>query len=299
MRNNNLILIIGLLLFLTEEASARGGGRSSGGSSSWYSGGGRSYSSGGSSCGGECGPMPVWAIVLVVVLVVVVLCCTVTCWALDSEDRGGHVKVRRVPGTNILHHTVSYEGSTPCYLCLIRIKNSEWDSGEHRRKCAYRNQRELLSFPTRWDALCPNCNEKLRLWPAYGANWYCDECPYGERDRAKRSTGFNRLNCFLCDYDKCVDCADRARDRRNDHQTSSARARDIEAAPPAPAVHMATSPPSYDAAVANYADSPFPKDSKGLPYGITPTHSRPSAPPDPDEPGRFKYTVKTNPRVVL
>ena len=87
------------------------------------------------------------------------------------------------------------------------MRNSEWDSGDHRRRCAYQNQRELLDFPQPYEAYCPNCYEQLRLWPAKGHPFYCDECPFDQRNVLKRSTGHNRLNCFLCDFDCCVNCA--------------------------------------------------------------------------------------------
>jgi len=100
-----------------------------------------------------------------------------------------------------------FEGTIPCYLCLNKVRNSEWDSGDHRKRCAFKNQRELLNYARPYNAYCPQCREKLRLWPAKGHPFYCDECPGHKRFVLKRSTGHNRLNCFLCDYDVCVSCA--------------------------------------------------------------------------------------------
>jgi len=100
-----------------------------------------------------------------------------------------------------------FEGTIPCYLCLNKVRNSEWDSGDHRKRCAFKNQRELLNYPRPYNAYCPNCSEKLRLWPAKGHPFYCDECPGQKRFVLKRSSGHNRLNCFLCDYDICASCA--------------------------------------------------------------------------------------------
>jgi len=117
--------------------------------------------------------------------------------------------------------TISYEGTIPCYLCLRKVRNSEWDSGEHRRECFFQNQRELLSYPKPYEAYCPECSEKLRLWPAKGYPFYCDECPYPQKERLKRSTGQNRLNCFLCDFDCCVSCSDAERFQKRMNTTSS------------------------------------------------------------------------------
>merc|ERR1711915_164682 len=132
---------------------------------------------------------------------------------------GDNVRFERQGSSRFLRQ-FSYEGSIPCYLCLDKVRNSEWDSGEHRRKCAYFNQRELLSFPQPYDAYCPECHERLRLWPAKGHPFYCDECPTDRRDVLKRSTGQNRLNCFLCDYDCCVTCSDASRLQRVGDESS-------------------------------------------------------------------------------
>ena len=72
----------------------------------------------------------------------------------------------------------------------------------------------VFSFPQPYEAYCPNCSEKLRLWPAKGHPFYCDECPYDQRNVLKRSTGENRLNCFLCDFDCCVNCSTAERFQR-------------------------------------------------------------------------------------
>jgi len=198
-----------LVLFLAIQVTARGGGRSSGGSyssSSSYSyrSSSRSYYGG----GGGGGDMPVWAIILIVVILVFVLICI--CFSMsDTSEQVGFKNMERQDSR--YSRTFHYEGTIPCYLCLKKVKNSEWDSGEHRKYCAFNNQRELLSFPQPYESYCPNCNDKLRLWPAKGHPFYCDECPYGERDNLKRSTGNNRLNCFLCDFDCCVNCSTKER----------------------------------------------------------------------------------------
>ena len=84
---------------------------------------------------------------------------------------------------------------------------------------------QFLSYSQPYDAYCPHCSARLRLWPAKGIIWnrilliilpltghpfYCDECPY-EGDVLKPSTGQNRLNCFLCDFDCCVSCSNAGR----------------------------------------------------------------------------------------
>jgi len=104
-------------------------------------------------------------------------------------------------------HSPTRDGTTPCYLCLRDVLNTEWDLGMHRRHCAMQNNEELLSYPQPYAAYCPKCSARLRLWPAKGEPFYCDKCT-GEEAVLKNSTGENRLNCFACDFDCCVDCAD-------------------------------------------------------------------------------------------
>jgi len=103
------------------------------------------------------------------------------------------------------------EGTIACNLCLSKVRNSEWDSGEHRRQCFFQNQQELLSYPKPYEAYCPKCSEKLRIWPAKGRPFYCDECPYPQNEKLQRSTGQNKLSCFHCDFDCCVSCSNAER----------------------------------------------------------------------------------------
>jgi len=197
-------LCLVLFLLMVAQVMARGGGRSSGGYSSSSSYSYRSHSHYSSYGGGGGEPIPVWAIILIVVICVIVLLCV----CASFSDFGDQVTVDKVEsqGRGGFNRTLSYSGTIPCYLCLNKVRNSEWDSGDHRKRCAFKNQRELLGYPQPYDAYCPNCNEQLRLWPAKGHPFYCDECPYNERSVLKRSTGHNRLNCFLCDYDCCANC---------------------------------------------------------------------------------------------
>lgn len=202
--------MLGLILILALQVTARGGGRSSGGSrsSSYRSYSRHSYHGGG---GGGYGGLPVWAIILIIGIIIFALVC-ICCGVGETSDQVGIKNVERQG--SMFSRTLSYEGTIPCYLCLNKVRNSDWDSGEHRRRCAFNNQRELLGFPQPYDAYCPNCSERLRLWPAKGHPFYCDECPYDQRNVLKRSTGENRLNCFLCDFDCCVNCSGAERFQR-------------------------------------------------------------------------------------
>jgi len=229
--------VVGLVLISALHVLGRGGGRSSGGSrgSSSYS--YRSYSSNSYHGGGYGGPMPEWAIILIVLLVAIVIIC-ICCSVSDTGEQIGFKSDDTEGGG--FSRSFSYEGRIPCYLCLSNVRNSEWDSGEHRKRCAFNNQRELLSFPQPYDAYCPNCKERLRLWPAKGHPFYCDECPYNERTVLKRSTGENRLNCFLCDFDCCVNCSDKERfqqvcseARQPRQETAAFSDTDLENMPPA------------------------------------------------------------------
>ena len=37
--------------------------------------------------------------------------------------------------------------------------------------------------------------------------WNCETCPPSSKVFPKTNDGNNRLNCFLCDYDICAECA--------------------------------------------------------------------------------------------
>eukprot|EP00092_Neocalanus_flemingeri_P000490 GFUD01000520.1.p1 GENE.GFUD01000520.1~~GFUD01000520.1.p1 ORF type:complete len:303 (+),score=25.50 GFUD01000520.1:250-1158(+) len=153
--------------------------------------------------------MPIWAIILIVVIVIIAI--MFTCISFSNSDEC--ISVEKTEGRGF-NRTLSYKGSIPCYLCLSKVSNSSWDSGEHRKRCAYNNQRELLSYPQPYESFCPNCHERLSLWPAKGHPFYCDQCPFDQRSVLKRSTGENRLNCFLCDFDCCVNCANEGKMQR-------------------------------------------------------------------------------------
>ena len=80
--------------------------------------------------------------------------------------------------------------------------------GTFAHRLQYKNLKYInFSYQQPYDAYCPKCEGRLRLWPAKGHPFYCDQCPPEKKDILKKSTGRNRLNCFLCDYDICVDCA--------------------------------------------------------------------------------------------
>eukprot|EP00091_Calanus_sinicus_P007552 TRINITY_DN18643_c0_g1_i1.p1 TRINITY_DN18643_c0_g1~~TRINITY_DN18643_c0_g1_i1.p1 ORF type:complete len:319 (-),score=63.63 TRINITY_DN18643_c0_g1_i1:32-949(-) len=223
-------LVLGLVCLLAGQAAARGGGRTGSDSSrdsygnhdygyedrsyntyNTYSSGG-SESGYGSDYGSYWGTLwvPQWVISWIIFAIIISCCCCCCCFGKNSN----RVTVKTTGGQDQgVSRTLSYEGTTPCYLCLDEVANSDWDSGEHRRRCAFNNQSEFLSFPQPYEAYCPNCSERLRLWPAKGHPFYCDECPY-ERDVLKSSTGENRLNCFFCDFDCCVDCSNAGRFQR-------------------------------------------------------------------------------------
>ena len=53
--------------------------------------------------------------------------------------------------------------------------------------------------------------QTLRLWPAHlGEGFNCDsqDCKI-PKDEMMYNSGYNRLNCFDCDYNLCMTCANR------------------------------------------------------------------------------------------
>merc|ERR1711892_1262112 len=103
-------------------------------------------------------------------------------------------------------------GTTPCYLCGLRVKNRDWENETHRRECKDRNNEELNSFPEPYAISCPHCRGQLKLWPAKGCPFLCDDWApkKGKKCKSKGreipSRGENRFNCFVCDYDLCEEC---------------------------------------------------------------------------------------------
>jgi len=81
--------------------------------------------------------VPQWVVSLLVVAIFVSCCCCCCCLSGNKRSRGA-------PKESVNQRRVSDEGITPCYLCLNDVRNSAWDSGDHRRRCAFQNQGELL-----------------------------------------------------------------------------------------------------------------------------------------------------------
>lgn len=146
----------------------------------------------------ETFPLNVWYMGLAVVIAVIVLflinlvlskdlfACNCDCGGLKEKD------------------------TIPCYLCDKRVSMGQWNDGSHRRSCANKKRAALERMPRPLEVNCPNCRQVLRLWPQnLGAGFHCDntECR-SPRDEMVNS-GYNRLNCFTCDYDICMACANR------------------------------------------------------------------------------------------
>jgi len=100
------------------------------------------------------------------------------------------------------------ESLMTCYLCVQRVSFSQWKQGSHRRKCAETNKEVLkrMKSPENNKIRCPKCGARLRVWPAnHGPPFSCSSshCPIVGR---VRSSGSNRFNCFLCNFDLCESC---------------------------------------------------------------------------------------------
>eukprot|EP00092_Neocalanus_flemingeri_P009409 GFUD01010123.1.p1 GENE.GFUD01010123.1~~GFUD01010123.1.p1 ORF type:complete len:235 (-),score=60.06 GFUD01010123.1:4-708(-) len=100
-------------------------------------------------------------------------------------------------------------GAIVCYLCGEDVSMEQWNCGDHRKQCASRNTAQLSSFPTHPAIRCAKCKDRLRIWPDQKSPlFYCDTdlptCPCNGKEES--SSGGNRYNCFLCDYDLCRGC---------------------------------------------------------------------------------------------
>ena len=102
---------------------------------------------GGVGGGGGSSEGPSVLTIFFVVISIGVVCCGSCCWCFYD-----------------------FKGSTKeCYLCLNRVANRDWDSGDHRRQCASTNSTELDNMPKHPTQRCPKCDSPLRLWPTSGA----------------------------------------------------------------------------------------------------------------------------------
>lgn len=97
-----------------------------------------------------------------------------------------------------------------CYLCKKKVPHDEWNSGDHRKKCAKSRQGYLENLEKPYDIRCPMCNRKLGLWPddKMGQVFTCDQAEdclsavMGEI----LNDGANRFTCFHCDFNLCRTC---------------------------------------------------------------------------------------------
>jgi len=156
-----------------------------------------------------------------------------------------------------------FEGTVQCHLCLERISDLKWSSGEHRRECDVAFRGKLESFREHHSKKCPLCHQRLRLWPQQGEPFKCfsSGCIHKGRDgpgyQVQRNmgrnqtlicnTGHNRFSCFLCNVNLCLQCVN----------TTS-----IEEAPTSPSIFNVSKskenrallppPPSYEQAIKSY-----------------------------------------------
>merc|ERR1712080_2434 len=135
-------------------------------------------------------------ITLIVVLLGVAIVISIIFWIWKTYGRG------------------RYQGTAQCYLCLERVPQNEWSSGEHRRQCSSTSFKyeKMMKHPSK---KCPLCHQHLRQWPqleVYLLDYfkcYSGEC--GERE-VINNTGDNRFTCFACDVSFCQQCAASGRD---------------------------------------------------------------------------------------
>lgn len=96
-----------------------------------------------------------------------------------------------------------------CYLCEKPVKEEQWTDGSHRKACFKKNSALVKDFSMIRCLGCYNCGKSLRLWPANkGPPFLCDNlawCSLAGEEII--NTGGNRFNCFLCDFDICLGCA--------------------------------------------------------------------------------------------
>jgi len=167
------------------------------------------YSSGGGGGGWPTGGLDdlgIGLICMVVAVAVFVLCFNCfyygCCDALFGSDN------EPTPKSTRSGQRAAKKRKTLCYLCQSEINNFLWDNGTHRRMCGNTTsgKTKLEAMPQPFNVFC-QCGDKLRLWPEMEGTWNCDTCPSSSEVFPKTNDGNNRLNCFLCDYDICAECA--------------------------------------------------------------------------------------------
>ncbi len=101
-------------------------------------------------------------------------------------------------------------GQVRCHICHRKVSKSSWDDCSHREACAKRHENFLAALPVPFDIRCPTCLAYLKQLPKdRGRRFRCDDSDCAYRDGKIRNNGYNRLNCFKCDYDVCDSCATR------------------------------------------------------------------------------------------
>lgn len=67
---------------------------------------------------------------------------------------------------------------------------------------------DLIVELPRVNITCRKCTCNLRIWPAtLGSNFTCDQPHCINEGFEIVNNGTNRLNCYVCDFDMCSDCA--------------------------------------------------------------------------------------------
>lgn len=127
-----------------------------------------------------------------------------------------------------------FRGTEQCHLCLERIWNDKWMSGEHRRQCSATLFQKLDKMPQHHSKKCPLCRETVRMWPELGEemnqgdafkcyNSQClnvseesedgnliqrmvHDCVIGPKLGDIQNNGNNRFCCFLCNVSFCLQC---------------------------------------------------------------------------------------------
>lgn len=135
--------------------------------------------------------MEAWLICLLIVFCVIILFFCCACLTKYFSNFGSAENIERVV----------------CYLCLEVVTKDQWQDGSHRRQCA-RRHRQFLQSMAKIDTKCWICSKRLLQWPLIGSSFYCDGRNCLLFGTSIVNSGNNRFNCYMCDFDLCINCID-------------------------------------------------------------------------------------------
>lgn len=174
-------------------------------------------------------------IVLFILIVIFCACCfPFVCRNLDKTDTNENLRRYFSQGER-RYFCQRNDNKVMCYLCRVYVNDSHWNDGSHRKDCATRNRQLIQNWP-KINSKCFRCFKRLIQWPKIGPHFYCDGtyCPLN--GASIKNTGSNRFNCFICDFDLCLNCINRNHSRLRTEIRERSRSLTVDMPPEEPTI---------------------------------------------------------------